>query len=71
VRFRQADGSWHSREDLEAKVEPTPDQRGWQPLVIPVTIPDGAAEMMVMPGAGGQATGATALFDDLAAYRLP
>ncbi len=71
VRFRTSAGAWHPRRDLERQVERPAGDRGWQPLILQLTVPDGAATMTVMPGVQGQASGVRALFDDVSVYRLP
>lgn len=71
VRFRDATGHWHPRRDLEPQVDCLAGSRGWQPLVLAVTVPEGAGMLVVMPGVREQAPGVRALFDDVAAYRLP
>jgi len=70
VRFRDASGAWHHRNDLEPSVSAAEGQTDWQPVTVMVTIPEGAGSLMVMPGVGKQAEGARALFDDVALYRI-
>ncbi|MCE5241433.1 DUF4838 domain-containing protein [bacterium] len=70
VRFRQPNGAWHERNDLEPSTRIVPGLSDWQPLLLLVTIPDGAGGMVIMPGASRQAEGATALHDDVAVYKL-
>jgi len=71
VRLRDRKGSWHPRRDLEPSVTMVGGPVDWQPLAVLVTIPDDAGAMVVMLGAGGQADGARALFDDVTLYELP
>jgi hypothetical protein len=71
VRFRDAKGAWHPRRDLEPTLQADPEDGEWQPLLVPVTIPAGAAALIVMPGTRGQEAGEQAFFDDLAVYPLP
>jgi len=70
VRFRQPNGAWHARNDLEPSTRIVEGLDDWQPLLLLVTIPDGAGGMVIMPGASRQAEGATALHDDVAVYKL-
>ena len=69
VRYRTPTG-WSPREDVEPVVEARP-LGDWQPLMVAVTVPEGATTMVVMPAVNGQPAGTRALFDDAAAYRLP
>lgn len=71
IRFRDEQGAWHPRRDLEPIVTAVEGIADWQPLVLLVEIPEGAGTLMVMPGAQRQAEGARALFDHVALYRLP
>jgi len=70
VRFRQPDGKWHERQDLEPSTRIVTGLNDWQPLLLLATIPEGAGGMVIMPGASRQAEGATALHDDVAVYKL-
>lgn len=70
VRFRQPDGSWYPRTDVEPSTEIAPGVSDWQPLLLVVEIPEGVGSMVIMPCASNQAAGATALHDDVAAYKL-
>lgn len=70
VRFRQPSGAWHDREDLEPSTRIVTGLNDWQPLLLLVTIPEGAGSMVIMPGASRQGEGATALHDDVAVYKL-
>ncbi|MBM4047140.1 MAG: DUF4838 domain-containing protein [Planctomycetes bacterium] len=69
VRFQKPDGSWHPRRDLEPQVSLVPAE-DWQPLILFVTVPDGAGQFVIMPGAPPLGPGASVLFDDVAVYRL-
>ena len=71
IRFRDEKGAWHERRDLEPSVTIAEAIPGWQPIVVLVTVPEGAASLLLMPGAGGQPEGARVLFDDAALYKLP
>ena len=70
MRFRQPNGAWHARNDLEPSTRIVEGLDDWQPLLLLVTIPEGAGSMVIMPGASRQAEGATALHDDVAVYKL-
>lgn len=70
VRFRDARGSWHKREDLESLVQIVPGVACWQPVMTLVTVPEGAGELVVLPGAQGQRPTDRVLYDDAAVYRL-
>ena len=70
VRFRQPSGAWHDRQDLEPSTRIVTGLNDWQPLLLLVTIPEGAGSMVIMPGASRQGEGATALHDDVAVYKL-
>jgi hypothetical protein len=69
VRYRDRAGSWIEEEHLEPSVDATGDTLSWQPLIIAVTIPDSAGQMVVMPAVSGGAKG-DALFDDVGVYRI-
>jgi hypothetical protein len=71
IRFRTPDGAWHPKRDAEPSVDAVTGQADWQPLVLLVTVPDGAGSVAVMLGAGDQAEGERTLFDDVALYKLP
>ncbi len=71
IRYNSKAGGWHPRRDLEPQIILPAGVRGWQPLVLLVTVPEDAVRLIVMPGAGGQAARATALFDDIALHKLP
>ena len=71
VRLRTPTGGWHPRRDMEPSVVVAEGQAGWQPLVVLVTIPEGAGAFVLMPGAAQQDEGARILFDGVAAYKLP
>ena len=71
VRYRTGSGAWHPRRDVEPSIEAAPGQEGWQPLVLLATIPEDAAQLVVMLGGAGQEEGARAVFDDVALYKLP
>ncbi len=65
IRYRTPTGAWHPRRDFEASVSAAENTGEWHPLVLMVTIPEGAGQMTIMPGAHGMEEGATALFDDV------
>lgn len=67
VRFRDENGAWHARRDLEPTV--TAAGENWQPLVVLVTVPEGTGSLLVMPGASGQGEDARVLFDDVGLFR--
>jgi len=69
VRFRDDKGAWHPRRDLEPSVTMSEGIADWQPLVLMITVPEGAGSFLLMPGARGQAEGVRVLFDDAGAYR--
>ncbi len=71
VRFRQKNGGWHPRTDIEPDVVALEGKDGWQLLTLMVNVPEGAGAVVVMLTASDQPDGATALFDDAALYRLP
>jgi hypothetical protein len=58
VRYNQQNGDWYEHHEKE-------------PLVLVVTVPEGAARLVVLLHAENQEEGATALFDDAGVYRLP
>jgi hypothetical protein len=70
IRFRQPDGAWHPKRDVEPTINAVEGQTDWQPLALITTVPEGAGSLVVMLGAGGQAEGAQALFDGVALYGL-
>ncbi|MEN6304967.1 MAG: DUF4838 domain-containing protein [Armatimonadia bacterium] len=71
VRFQKADGSWHPRRELEPTIQPPAGTKGWQPLILAITIPPEAGRIVIMPGARAQEADSTALIDDVAVYKLP
>ncbi len=71
VRLRTPTGGWHPRRDMEPSTVAAEGHAAWQPLVVLVTIPEGAGSFVVMPGAAQQDDGARVLFDSVAAYKLP
>jgi hypothetical protein len=71
VRFRQKGGGWYARQDAEPLVTALEGQGGWQLLALVAKIPEGVGTLVVMLTANDQAEGATALFDDVALYKLP
>jgi hypothetical protein len=70
VRFQDEKGGWHARRDLEPSVQMSPGMADWQPLVLLATVPEGAARLIIMPGAQYQEPGDQVLFDDVALYKL-
>ncbi len=68
IRYRDPAGAWHKRQDLEPTIHLGGADGAWQPLAMMVTVPEGAAGLLVMPGAAAQDAGAMALFDDVALY---
>ena len=70
VRFRKPDGSWHERHDLEPQVDLV-ESASWHPLILFVTIPEGAGSFILMPGCGSLGSDGSVAFDEVAAYRLP
>jgi len=70
IRFRDEKGGWHGRRDLEPTVGMVEGLEDWQPLVLLVTIPEGAESLVVMPGGRSQDDGARVLYDDIALYRV-
>ena len=71
VRFRDARGGWHKREDLEPLVQVVAGVADWQPVMTLVTVPEGAGELVVLLGVRGQRPTDRVLYDDAAVYRLP
>ncbi|HCU34452.1 MAG TPA: hypothetical protein DGT21_03105 [Armatimonadetes bacterium] len=71
IRYNKEGGGWHPRQDLEPRTAVDGDIGDWEPLVLTVTIPEGAVRLIVMPGANGLNGDAVALHDDIALYRLP
>jgi len=71
VRFRDAHGAWHKREDLEPLVQVVAGVADWQPVMTLVTIPEGAGELVVLLGVRNQRPTDRVLYDDAAVYRLP
>ena len=71
IRYNKEGGGWHPRQDLEPRTAVDGDIRDWEPLVLTVTIPEGAVRLIVMPGASGLSGDAVALHDDIALYRIP
>lgn len=71
IRYNTTKGGWHPRRDLEPLTHPPAGLAGWQLLALAVTVPEDAGRLIVMPSAKGQDPGATALFDNIALYRLP
>jgi hypothetical protein len=71
IRYRDAQGAWHSRTDLEPQISIPEGQKDWQLLAVMVTVPEGTATLTFMAGVRGQAQGAQALFDEGALYRIP
>ncbi len=70
IRFRRPDETWHPRRDLEPRVQMVA-QDGWQPLMVVVTVPEGAGRLVLLLSAKGQPKDAAVLFDDVGLYRLP
>lgn len=70
VRFRTPTGAWYPRHEVEPNINLTAISEEWQQLLLLVTVPEGAAQIVVMPGASGQGEGVTALFDDVGLYRI-
>jgi hypothetical protein len=71
VRFQDEKGAWHPRRDLEPSVQMTGGIPDWQPLIVLATVPEGAARLILMPGAQYQGPGDQVLFDDVRLYKLP
>lgn len=71
VRYNQQNGDWYEHHEKEPLVALQQGLAGWQPLVLVVTVPEGAARLVVLLHAENQEEGATALFDDAGVYRLP
>jgi hypothetical protein len=71
VRYNQKSGEWYEHHEKEPLVALQQGLAGWQPLVLVVTVPEGAARLVVLLHAENQEEGATALFDDVGVYRLP
>ncbi len=69
VRFHTADGAWYPKRELESLVQRTIAPGAWQPVILLVHVPEGAAGMQVMPGASGL-KGTTLYFDNAAVYRV-
>jgi hypothetical protein len=70
-RFRTPAGKWHKRRDLEGSAQVSANRTGWQDLALLIEVPEGAASVLIMPGASGQQPGDMALFDNLRVYRIP
>lgn len=71
IRFQDEKGAWHPRRDLEPSVQMTAGIRDWQPLILLTTVPEGAARLILMPGAQSQGPQDQVLFDDVKLYKLP
>ena len=71
LRYQAVGGGWYAGRALEPSVSLPAGVKDFQPLILAVTVPEGAGAIVLMPGVEGQERGASALFDDVALYRLP
>ncbi|MCP4639403.1 MAG: hypothetical protein GY851_03170, partial [bacterium] len=71
VRWRTADGSWHSRRDLEPSTTLQGSDSQWQPMALIAEVPEGATTLVLMLSALYLDEESAVLFDNAAVYRLP
>jgi hypothetical protein len=71
IRLRTPTGAWHPRRELEPSLDAGRDQADWQPLVLVLTVPEGAGSLVVMLSAADQPAGGRILFDNVCLNRLP
>lgn len=70
VRWRDAEGKWTANEHMHS----APGEGGadcWQELIVVFTVPEGAAQAVLLPGAKDQEAGDVVYFDDVRVIRLP
>ena len=70
VRWQTADGAWHPEREREPKTEVTIPSGRWERLSLIATVPDGAARLLLMLGAEGQAGEEAVVYDDAAVVKL-
>lgn len=71
IRFRTNQGWWAARRGAEPSVSAVGGTPGWQTLCLLASVPEGATELVVMPGVSAQPTGARACFANLRLYPVP
>jgi hypothetical protein len=69
VRYRDDAGAWIKEDRFDASVSAIDGEPNWQPLILALTVPDSASQVVVMPSVTGGAK-ASALFDDVGVYRV-
>jgi len=70
LRWRDADGAWVANEK-GVQVAGEAGANRWQQLMLVFTVPEGAGQAVLLPGASDQLPEDVAIFDDVRVIRLP